>query len=627
MTARLATRGESRSGLAIFLARALLTLLMFSPAMLATPGRGMAETVEPGIESPGNAGFAAERSLAARLTVLGEEDASLYKRIFALQNSGKWQAADKLVARLSDRRLMGYVLYQRYMHPRAYRATYAELKDWMRDYADHVDAERIYRLAMKRRPKNWKSPRRPVAPSIDPDGGEAKPGEVLETSIVSTGTRYNRNRAYAQSRIRRWIRKNAPTRALNYLQTKSVARHFDAVSYDEALANIGGGYFQVGMDEKALKIAGKAAERSGAKVPESHWWAGLAAWRLARYGLAAEHFEALARSKGDDKWLVAGGGYWAARAYMVDRQPAKVIPMLRLAAAYPLTFYGVISQETLAIKHSTDWSLPKATSGATRQLMAIPAAQRSLALFQVGHERQALAEFKRIAPRLPQPVMEALMAYADEAQVAALAFEAGNTTRIRDGHWHNAALYPLPSWTPSGGFQIDRALIYGLMRQESSFKVNAKSHAGARGLMQLMPGTAGFISGRRYRGWKRELLYEPELNLTLGQKYIRHLLETGSIGGNLFFAVAAYNGGPGNLRKWRKRINHRGDPLLFIESIPNRETRVYVERVMANVWLYRDRLDQPRPSLDQVVAGQWPVYSALDPLNRRVAFTGIDRGN
>lgn len=625
MTRRHATRGESRSGMAAFLGRATLAFVVLGPAMLGIHRQGSAEIVDPVTESRDVAGSDTELSLAARLTILGEEDANLYKRIFALQNDGKWQAADKLTARLSDRRLMGYVLYQRYMHPRAYRATYAELKDWMANYADHVDAERIYRLATKRRPKNWNWPRKPVEPSINPDGDDADAKEVLETSIVSTGKRYNGNRAYAQRKIRRWIKLGAPTRALNYLQTKSVARHFDDFSYDEALANIGGGYFQVGMDEKALEIAGKAAGRSGALVPESNWWAGLAAWRLDRYDVAAAYFEALGRSNGDDKWLVAGGGYWAARAYLIDRQPAKVIPMLRLAARYPLTFYGVISQESLGIKHITDWSLPEPTPKATRQLMKIPAAQRSLALFQVGHERQALAEIKRIAPRLPQPVMNSLMAYADDAQVAALAYEIGNTTRMRDGRWHNAALYPVPSWTPSNGFQIDRALIFGLMRQESSFKVNAKSHAGARGLMQLMPGTAGFISGRRYRGWKRELLYEPELNVTLGQKYIRHLLETDSIGGNLFFAVAAYNGGPGNLRKWRKRIDHRGDPLLFIESIPNRETRVYVERVMANVWLYRDRLGQPRPSLDQVVAGEWPVYSAFDPLNRRVAFTGVDR--
>lgn len=626
MTRRHATRGESRSGATSVMGRAALAFLVLGPVMLGMHRHVSAETMEPGAGSRDIPEFAAAgSSLAARLTVLGEEDASLYKRIFALQNDGKWQAADKLIARLSDRRLMGYVLYQRYMHPRAYRATYAELKDWMANYADHVDADRIYRLATKRRPQNWNWPHKPVEPSIGTDGDDAGPKEVLETSIVSTGRRYNHNRAYAQSRIRRWIRRGAPTRALNYLQTKSVARHFDDVSYDEALANIGGGYFQAGMDEKALEITGKAADRSGGLVPESHWWAGLAAWRLARYDLAAKHFEALARSDGDDKWLVAGGGYWAARAYLIDRQPEKVVPMLKLAAAYPLTFYGVISQETLAVKHSTDWSLPEATAEATRQLMEIPAAQRSLALFQVGQERRALAEIKRIAPRLPQPVLEALIAYADEAQVAALAFEAGNTTGRRDGHWHNAALYPVPPWMPSNGFQIDRALIYGLMRQESSFKVNAKSHAGARGLMQLMPGTAGFISGRRFRGWKRELLYEPELNVTLGQKYIRHLLENNAIGGNLFFAVAAYNGGPGNLRKWRKRIDYRGDPLLFIESIPRRETRVYVERVLANIWLYRDRLGQPRPSLDQVVAGQWPVYSALDPLNRRVAFTGADR--
>ena len=116
--------------------------------------------------------------------------------------------------------------------------------------------------------------------------------------------------------------------------------------------------------------------------------------------------------------------------------------------------------------------------------------------------------------------------------------------------------------------------------------------------------------------------------MTLGQKYIRHLLDTPEIGQNLFMAVAAYNGGPGNLRKWRRGVDFRDDPLLFIESIPNRETRDYVEKVLANFWIYRDRLGQPRPSLRDVVAGDWPVYSAHDPLNGQVvAFSGTTSEN
>ena len=76
--------------------------------------------------------------------------------------------------------------------------------------------------------------------------------------------------------------------------------------------------------------------------------------------------------------------------------------------------------------------------------------------------------------------------------------------------------------------------------------------------------------------------------------------------------ATAWNGGPGNLNKWRRNINHMNDPLFFIESIPSRETRIFIEKVLSNLWIYRLRLGQPTPSLDAIAAGQWPVYKSLD---------------
>ena len=78
------------------------------------------------------------------------------------------------------------------------------------------------------------------------------------------------------------------------------------------------------------------------------------------------------------------------------------------------------------------------------------------------------------------------------------------------------ALYPLPNWEPREGYRVDRALIFAFIRQESAFNVRAKSYVGARGLMQLMPATAGFIARKRFRGSKRNQLYDPALNISLG---------------------------------------------------------------------------------------------------------------
>jgi soluble lytic murein transglycosylase-like protein len=204
-----------------------------------------------------------------------------------------------------------------------------------------------------------------------------------------------------------------------------------------------------------------------------------------------------------------------------------------------------------------------------------------------------------------------------------LTVRAANRLAVDGAKRYDGAAYPAPDWRPIGGYKIDRALVFALIRQESRFNARAKSRRGARGLMQLMPRTARFMSRRgSFHGRSRNQLYEPELNISLGQKYIQHLLKNEAILGDLILLTAAYNGGPGNLAKWRRRIPYNGDPLLFMESIPSRETRIFIERVLANLWVYRMRLGQPAPSLDAVAAGEWPTYTALDGADGEVAEDG-----
>jgi soluble lytic murein transglycosylase-like protein len=172
----------------------------------------------------------------------------------------------------------------------------------------------------------------------------------------------------------------------------------------------------------------------------------------------------------------------------------------------------------------------------------------------------------------------------------------------------------VPRWTPKGGFTVDRALLFAMMRQESQFVAQVRSRAGALGVMQLMPATARSMAARAgLPAPDRGTLGDPELSLTLAQQYINHLLATDRIGNNLLLVTAAYNAGPGPIAKWMASDELRNDPLLFLESIPFRETRGYTERVLANYWIYRMRLGQPTPDLDALAAGNWPTYTALDP--------------
>ena len=120
------------------------------------------------------------------------------------------------------------------------------------------------------------------------------------------------------------------------------------------------------------------------------------------------------------------------------------------------------------------------------------------------------------------------------------------------------------------------------------------------------------VRKRSFRGQSRNKLFDPALNIDVGQRYIDHLLTHDGIDGDLLRMATAYNAGPGNLAKWRRKMSDVDDPLLFIESLPSRQTRDFVEKVVANLWIYRGRLGQPLPTLDAVAAGDWPAYTPLD---------------
>jgi soluble lytic murein transglycosylase-like protein len=119
------------------------------------------------------------------------------------------------------------------------------------------------------------------------------------------------------------------------------------------------------------------------------------------------------------------------------------------------------------------------------------------------------------------------------------------------------------------------------------------------------------LDGREKRSL-RDALADPEVNMALAQQYITELMQNEHIKGSLVLIAAAYNCGPGAVQRWQADAQLRKDPLLFLESIPSHQTRTYTQRVLANYWMYRQRLGQPSPDLDALAAGEWPTYTALD---------------
>ena len=593
-------------GLAAFLAAMLLSAQPFAAASLE----------KSGLTNDGDTPSIVDGTPL----VLSPDDVARYRRIFTLQEDGRWTQADRQIRQLRSDALMGHVLFQRYMHPTKYRSRYVELKKWMDAYADLPDADRIFRLALKRRPDNYKAPVRPVRPKSSMSYADVAPAGPIYRSSRARDKETRRQIRSIKRQITRNLRRDRPTAALKLLQRRDVARLLDEVERDQALAEIAASYFVNRLDKKAFDFAVDAAERSRHVVTKADWTAGLAAWRLRDFKAAQKHFEALATSATASPWDVAAGAFWAARAYLVDRQPERVNGLLEIAAVHTRTFYGQIAARTLGKDTGISWHRPPLRHTDASRLLDIPAVERAIALAQVGQHHLADRELRTAYLSSDRSVGVALLGLANRLGIPATQLRMARGVKDADGQPFDSALFPVPPWQPEGGFKVDRALVYAFMRQESGFNVRAKSHAGARGLMQLMPRTASYIAGdRSLRGSGKGKLFLPGLNMALGQKYLDYLNKHPAVRGNLFMMAVAYNGGPGNLERWLKSTPYEGDPLLFIESIPSKETRTFVERVLTNFWIYRERLGQDTPSLDAVATGHWPYYLKLDDSTLTVA--------
>ena len=536
---------------------------------------------------------------------LSRKEADLYKRIFEAQQDGDIKKADKILAEIEDPRLVGHVLFQRYMHPKAYKSSFTELRRWLELFNDHPGADRVYKLTNSRKPS-------PSAGNIQ-EPQKARGIVRTDEPTMRASKRYVSSRVRSDDNVRQlntlnravysMVRKGETDQALQKLESEGDI--LDVVEYDLLRGEIAAGYLYQGGAEKAGELAGQSVERSGLHVPKAGWVAGLVAWRSKKYTAAARYFEVVARSPYASGWTVASGSYWAARAHMRTGNVKAVSIWLKRGMSQPRTFYGLISTRALGRDFDFNWKVPAFTKEYLEVLNTIPAANRAMALVMAGQLALAEAELIRIRPKNDKQ-RQALLSYAGYANLPGLALRvASSASSNREGGFYDAALYPTGPWQPKEGYKIDPALVHAIMRQESRFDIRAKSPSGAKGLMQLMPATARSIANKG-----ETELNHPETNLELGQRYLENLLESSVVNDDLLSLLIAYNAGPGNLAKWKKRWSDVKDPLLFIELIPSSETRAYVERVLSNYWIYRLREGQDTPTLDAIAAGQPAIYNS-----------------
>ena len=530
---------------------------------------------------------------------LSEQEADRYRRLFELQDATDWVAADKLIAQVTDMRLMGHVEYQRLMHP-SHKATYNELRGWLERYADHAGADKVYQLALKRMARG---DRKPPAPTRD---GTAMPSGP--------------NGAYASDR---GLEVTVPGRAPRDRSTNGSA---EVAGWEDNGPVLPAATVTIPTSATVSPPARREPEPPSS-VRSGNWTVGMAAWKAGQNDKAAKAFQVLAQSESASPWDRAAGAYWAARSHQGAGRPAEATKWLEQAAQHSRTFYGLIAWQALGKADESDIHAPVLTRRHRRILAEVPAGRRAIALVQAGRRDIAEQELRRIDPRGDDMLEQAVVALADLGRMPALAMRLGSVLSSADGAAYDSALYPLPPWEPKGGFTVDRALLFALMRQESRFDPTARSGAGARGLMQLMPSTATYVADKLTTDIGRKPdLYEPETNVTLGQHYVRYLMDQKGIENDLILTIAAYNAGPGNIESWRKRLSGVKDPVLFIESLPVGETRNFAKQVLTNYWIYQRRLGQPLPSLQAIAEGRWPVYMALDAdvSDQQVAFNGKD---
>ena len=533
---------------------------------------------------------------------LSDFDVAQYQRLFHLQEVGRMKQATREMFRLENDILRGHLLSQRYLHPTAWRSSYKELSSWLRAYSDHPDASRIFWLAKKRRPQGAAALQSPKPGYLNGYGLSSGSSYRPRIPALTAGRASPRTTRRVAREVRRAIRRGWPSGALEVIENERNRRYLTKQEEGQLRGEIAHAYFIFGVDEKAIRQArhGIGAAREDAFM--AYWAGGLAAWRSGQTEMAGAFFRTLADDDQTFPSLRSAAGFWAYRAEMHAGRPEQAVRYLEIASRELHSFYGVMARQILGQDFDLKFDLPRYDDGFLDWLSMRSGGQRLFALLQIGRVNDAERELRYLWPDMPETMQESALRFAIDHGMAGLAYRAGELLRRDKGRIWLGAIYPIPRYNVE--FSVDQALVWAISRQESGFNPRAKSRARAAGLMQIMPSTASFVTqNRAYRGRDKHLLLNPQRNLEIGQAYINKLLKEPLIDQSLVRLLAAYNGGPGNLRKWLARIDHQDDPFLLIESIPARETRHYIKNVISNLALYRMQLGEPAPELRELAAG------------------------
>lgn len=346
-----------------------------------------------------------------------------------------------------------------------------------------------------------------------------------------------------------------------------------------------------------------AVKRSGTVVlpDEAEAWRVRVALRAQDWSLVKKTIEAMPEPMiSSPEWV-----YWLGRAYKAQGRDSAAEEQFLKIAGQP-NFYGVLATEELGQRAKLPTQAKPITPEEIRAVEKQPGIRRALAMYRLDLRPEGVKEWSWALRGMSDRQLLAAAEVAQRNQIIDRSISAADRTKDE----HNYKLrFPTPyadKIMPHSDRQnLDKAWVYGLMRQESRFVTNAKSNVGAAGLMQVMPATGKWVANKLGMKFAPSDLHNPDTNVMLGTTYMRLVLE--SLDNHPVLASAAYNAGPGRARKWRDVKPLEG--AIYAETIPFSETRDYVKKVMSNAVFYQTVMTGSSPSLKVMLGTIGPKSS------------------
>jgi len=527
---------------------------------------------------------------------LNPSDAVLVRQIFALQAHGKIAEAEKATAQLSNRMLLGTILADRYTGPYT-KPDAATLRAWLKTYGDQPEAPAVaHVLSLRLRGTGEAMPPLPQPPYLAPPAGTDSADFDMSTPDIGVD-----HQPGLDGRVLGLAHSGKLDSAVSVIAGAKISQAYGATLRAE-VARIA---FANGHNAFAANLARGAMDESHGKLGLPAYVAGLTAW-VARDPKALADFTAAAGAPQASDQLKAAAAFWASRAALRQNKQMLYLTWVRRAAASGAGFYATLAQRMLG-DDGTGQNLDRQMLGLAdlEAVASDPRGARAFALLQVSQPHRAEEELRSLYPAIAKDpgMRRAVMLVAWKAGMATLASQ---IAALDPAHPPGSVVIPPISLFPKHGVHVDPALLYALVRVESNFDPHAVSSVGARGLLQLMPQTAAFMNKWGATQIPRKSPSDPAYNLEMGQRYLRYLAAQPSINGNLIRILASYNAGPSETAGWSNDQAAEHDPLLYIEMIPNRETRNFVFSVLRYSWAYATQMNLPVPSLSALADGNFP---------------------